>query len=75
MPNMDLVDNVIKSNLFLYSHNVQRRDEYLRALYCMQQGMWICSVELVMETLCIFRDKGIVGCKGLKGTHYRSPAF
>ena len=54
---MDLVDVVIKANLFLYAHNTERRDGNLRALYCMHQGIWLFLVVLVLKTLCIFRDK------------------
>ena len=64
-PDLDLADIVIKWNLFSYSHNIQRRDEYLRALYFMHQGMWICPFE--RWRLCIFQNKVHQGLQRSEG--------
>ena len=64
---MDLADNIIKFNLFPSSHNVQLREEYLITLYCRHKGIWFYNVELVLETLCRFREKVHQGLKGSKG--------
>ena len=57
MPNMDLADHVIKCNLFPFTHKVKRRDELLRALYCIHEGIWFCPAKLIRKTLFRFEEK------------------
>ena len=57
------MDHVLRSNMFLLQHYLQRRGATLEALYPISEGFWFNSVELVMTALLHFEEK--VHRKGL----------
>ena len=63
LPQMLLIDHLLRTSLFPLQHYVQRRGAILEALYRISKGFWFSPSELVMTTLLHFEDK--VHCKGL----------
>ena len=60
---MLLIDHVLRYNLFLLQHYLQRRGAILEALYRISEGFWFNPEELVMTVLLHFVEK--VHRKGL----------
>ena len=60
---MLLIDHIIRFNLFLLHHYLQRRGAILEALYQISEGFWFNYVELIMIALLHFEEK--VHRKGL----------
>ena len=56
-PSMLLIDHILRSNIFLLQHNVQRRGAILEALYRISEGYWFSPDELFMTSLFHFEDK------------------
>ena len=56
-PHMLLIDHILRSNLFLLQHTVQRRGAILEALYYILEGYWFSPTELIMTSLFHFEDK------------------
>ena len=63
LPQMLLIDHLLRTSLFPLQHYVQRRDAILEALYRISEGFWFSPYELVMTALLHFEDK--VHRKGL----------
>ena len=63
LPQMLLVDHLLRTSLFPLQHYVQRRRSILEALYRISEGFWFSPSELVMTALLHFEDK--VHRKGL----------
>ena len=63
LPQMLLVDHVLRTSLFPLQHYVQRRGAILEALYRISEGFWFSPSELVMTSLLHFEEK--VHRKGL----------
>ena len=63
VPQMLLIDHLLRTSLFPLQHYVQRRGAILEALYRISGGYWFSPSELVMTTLLHFEDK--VHRKGL----------
>ena len=62
-PQMLLVDQVLRTNLFPLQHYVQHRGAILEALYRISEGFWFSPFELAMTSLLHFEEK--VHRKGL----------
>ena len=62
-PHMFLTYHILRSNLFLLQHYMQRRGAILKALYWISEGFWFNLVELIMTALLHFEEK--VHRKGL----------
>ena len=62
-PQMQLIDHLFRTSLFLLQHYVQRRGAILEAIYRISEGYWFSPSELVMTSLMHFEDK--VHRKGL----------
>ena len=56
-PSMLLIDHILRSNLFLLQHIIQRREAILEALYRISEGFWFSPAELVMTSLFHFEYK------------------
>ena len=56
-PHMLLIDHILRSNLFLLQHTVQRRGAILEALFRISEGYWFSPAELIMTSLFHFKDK------------------
>ena len=56
-PRMCLIDHILRYNLFLLQHIVQRREAILAALYRISEGFWFSTSELIMTSLFHFEDK------------------
>ena len=54
---MRLIDHILRSNLFLLQHIVQRRGAILEALYRISEGFWFSPAKLIMTSLFHFEDK------------------
>ena len=54
---MLLIDHILRSNIFLLQHIVQRREAILEALYRISKGYWFSHDELFMTSLFHFEDK------------------
>ena len=54
---MRLIDHILRSNVFLLQHIVQRRGAILEALYCISEGFCFSLSELIMTSLFHFEDK------------------
>ena len=69
LPQMLLVDHLLRTSLFSLQHYVQRRGAILEALYRISEGFWFSPSELVMVALLHFKDKvhrkGLVRAEGL----------
>ena len=63
LPQMLLVDHVLRTSLFPLQHYVQCRGAILEALYRISEGFWFSPSELVMTSLLHFEEK--VHLKGL----------
>ena len=63
VPQMLLIDHLLRTSLFLLQHYVERRGAILEALYRISRGYWFSPSELVMTSLLHFEDK--VHRKGL----------
>ena len=63
LPQMLLIDHLLRTSLFPLQHYVQRRGAILEALYRISEGFWFSPSELVMTALLHFEDK--VHRKGL----------
>ena len=63
LPQMLLVDHVLRTSLFPLQHYVQRRGAILEALYRISEGFLFSPFELVMTSLLHFEEK--VHRKGL----------
>ena len=63
LPQMLLVDHLLRTSLFLLQHYVQRRGAILETLYRISEGFWFSPFELVMTALLHFKNK--VHRKGL----------
>ena len=63
LPQMLLVDHVLRTSLFPLQHYVQRMGAILEALYRISKGFWFSPSELVMTSLLHFEEK--VHRKGL----------
>ena len=63
LPQMLLIDHLLRISLFPLQHYVQRRGAILEALYRISEGFWFRASELVMTSLLHFEDK--VHRKGL----------
>ena len=63
LPQMLLIDHLLRTNLFPLQHYVQHRGAILEALYRISEGFWFSPSKLVMTTLLHFEDK--VHRKGL----------
>ena len=63
LPQMLLIDHLLRTSLFPLQHYVQRRGAILEALYRISEGFWFSPSELVMTALLHFEDK--VHSKGL----------
>ena len=63
LPQMLLVDHLLRTSLFPLQHYVQRRGAILEALYRISEGFWFSPSELVMTSLLHCEDK--VHRKGL----------
>ena len=63
LPQMLLVDHLLRTSLFPLKHYVQRRGAILEALYRISEGFWFSPSELVMTSLLHFEEK--VHRKGL----------
>ena len=70
-PHMLLSDHVLRSNMFLLQHYLQRRGAILEALYRISEGFWFNPAELIMTALLHFEEK--VHRKGL--THAKAIPF
>ena len=57
LPQMLLVDHLLRTSLFPLQHYVQRRGAILEALYRISEGFWFSPSELVMTALLHFEDK------------------
>ena len=56
-PSMLLINHILRSNLFLLQHLVQRKEAILKALYRISECFWFSPAELVMTSLFHFEDK------------------
>ena len=56
-PSVLLIDHILRFNLFLLQHIVQRKGAILEALYRISEGFWFSPIELVMTSLFHFEDK------------------
>ena len=56
-PSMLLIDHVLRSNIFLLQHTVQRRGAMLEALYRISEGYWFSPAEIFMTSLLHLVDK------------------
>ena len=56
-PRMLLIYHILRSNLFLLQHTVQRRGAILEAIYRISEGYWFSPAELIMTCLFHFEDK------------------
>ena len=56
-PGMLLVDVVLRSNLFLLQHSVQRRGAILEALFHISEGFYFGPYYLIMASLVHFEEK------------------
>ena len=69
LPQMLLVDHLLRTSLFPLQHYVQRRGAILEALYRISKGFWFSSSKLVMTSLLHFEEKvhrkGLARAKGL----------
>ena len=54
---MLLIDHVLRSNMFLLQHIVQRRGGILEVLYHISKGYWFSLAELIMTSLFHFEDR------------------
>ena len=54
---MLLIYHILRSNLFLVQHTVQRRGAILEALYLILEGYWFSPAQLIMTSLFHFEDK------------------
>ena len=63
LPQMLLIDHLLRTSLFPLQHYVQHRGALLEALYWISEGFWFSPSKLVMTTLLYFEDK--VNRKGL----------
>ena len=63
LPQMLLIDHLLRTSLFPLQHYEQRRGVILEALYRISEGFWFNPSELVMTALLHFEDK--VHRKGL----------
>ena len=63
LPQMLLIDHLLRTSVFPLQHYVQRRGAILEALYRISEGFWFSPSELVMTALLHFEDK--VHRKGL----------
>ena len=54
LPQMLLVDHLLRTSLFPLQHYVQRRGAILEALYLILEGFWFSPSELVMTSLLHF---------------------
>ena len=54
---MPLIDHILRSNLLLLQHIVQRRGAILEALYSISESYWFSPTELIMTTLFHFEDR------------------
>ena len=63
LPQILLIDHLLRTSLFPLQHYVQRRGAILEALYRISEGFWFSPSELVMTALLHFEDK--VHRKGL----------
>ena len=63
LPQMLLIDHLLRTSLFPLQHYVQRRGAILEALYRISEGYWFSPSELVMTSLMHFKEK--VHRKGL----------
>ena len=63
LPQMLLIDHLLRTSLFPLQHYVERRGAILEALYRISEGFWFSPSELVMTALLHFEDK--VHRKGL----------
>ena len=57
LPQMLLVDYLIRTSLFPLQHYVQRRGAILEVLYRISEGYWFSPSELVMTSLMHFEEK------------------
>ena len=51
------MDHVLRSNMFLLQHVVQRRGTILEALFRISEGFWFGSQYLIMSSLFLFEEK------------------
>ena len=56
-PSMLLIDHILRSNIFLLQHTMQRRGVILEALYRISEGYWFSPAELLMTSFLHFEDK------------------
>ena len=63
VPQMLLIDHLLRTSLFPLQHYVQRRGAIIETLYLISGGYWFSLSELVMTSLRHFEDK--VHRKGL----------
>ena len=63
LPQMLLIDHLLRTSLFPLQHYVQRRGAILEALYRISDGFWFSPSKLVMTSLMHFEEK--VHRKGL----------
>ena len=56
-PGMLFIDHVIRSNLFLLQHLVQRGRAILEALYRISEVFWFSPAEFIMTALFHFEEK------------------
>ena len=63
LPQMLLVDHLLRTSLFPLQHYVQRRGAILEPLYRISEGFWFSPSELVITSLLHFEEK--VHYKGL----------
>ena len=63
LPQMLLINHLLRTSLFPLQHYVQRRGAILEALYRISEGYWFSPSELVMTSLVHFEEK--VHRKGL----------
>ena len=57
LPQMLLIDHLLRTSLFPLHHYVQRRGAILEALYRISGGFWFSPSELVMASLLQFEEK------------------
>ena len=54
---MLLIDHILRSNLFMLQHIVNKREAISEALYRISKGYWFNLAELIMMTLFHFEDR------------------
>ena len=54
---MLFVDHMLRSNLFLLQHVVQRQGTILEALFLISEGFSFRSQDLIMSSLFLFKEK------------------